>query len=70
MYYGADMTMTKLAAKKILKESGAKRVSDSAAIELCKIVNKFSYGIAAKAVKLAAHAKRETVKKEDVSLAK
>lgn len=64
------MAMTKLAAKKILKESGAKRVSDSAAVELCKIVNKFSYSIASKAVKLAAHAKRETVKKEDVTLAK
>ena len=64
------MTMTKMSAKRILKESGAKRVSDSAAVELCKVVNKFSYGIATKAVKLAAHAKRETVKKEDVTLAK
>ncbi len=64
------MVMTKTAAKKLLKESGAKRVSDSAALELSKMVNKFSYGLAAKAVKLAAHAKRETVKKEDVELAK
>ena len=64
------MPMTKMSAKKLLKESGAKRVSEDAAAELSKIVNRFSYGVASKAVKLAAHAKRETVRKEDVALAK
>ena len=63
------MTFTKQASKKILKEAGAKRVSDLAALELKEIVNKFAYDLAKKAVKLASHAKRETVKREDVELA-
>ena len=64
------MSMSRLAAKKILKELGAERVSDSAALELSETVNKYAYGIGKKAVKLAAHAKRKTVKKEDVELAR
>ncbi len=63
------MSVTKQSARKILKESGAKRVSDSAARELADILNKYAYLIAKKAVRLALHARRETVKKEDVELA-
>ena len=66
--YGC-MVLSRQAAKKILKESGALRVSDEAADELAETINKFAYGIAKKAVKLASHAKRTTVKKEDVDLA-
>ena len=63
------MPFTRQAAKKILKESGAERVSDSAADEFAERINKFAYSIAKKAVKLASHAKRSTVKREDVDLA-
>lgn len=63
------MVLSRQAAKKILKESGAARVGDDAADELAEAINKFAYGLAKKAVKLASHAKRATVKKEDVELA-
>lgn len=64
------MPITRRAAKRILKEVGAGRISDSAADELAIVMNRFAYGIAKKAVQLAAHAKRKTVKKSDVELAK
>ncbi|MDE1861101.1 MAG: NFYB/HAP3 family transcription factor subunit [Candidatus Micrarchaeota archaeon] len=57
-------------AKKIIKEAGGKRVSNDAAQELADQINQFAYSVAKKACELAAHAKRETVKKEDVQLAK
>jgi histone H3/H4 len=64
------MGITKLTARKILKDAGAVRVSDSAADELSEILNKLAYAMAGKAVKLAAHAKRQTVKKADIELAR
>ncbi len=63
------MPLSRQAAKRILKEAGAERVSGSAAREFSERINKIAYGIANKAVKLARHAKRNTVKKEDVELA-
>ncbi|MDE1768849.1 MAG: NFYB/HAP3 family transcription factor subunit [Candidatus Micrarchaeota archaeon] len=63
------MDITRQTAKRILKASGATRVSDSAAAELAEAINKFAYSIADKAVKLASHAKRTTVRREDIELA-
>jgi len=63
------MAISKQAARKILKEVGAARVSDSAAMELSERINRFAYDLAKKAVKLASHAKRATVKSDDVELA-
>lgn len=64
------MKISKNAAKAILKANGAKRVSDEAAMYLAEQLNRFAYSVSKKAVSLAAHAKRETVKKEDVELAR
>ncbi len=64
------MSITTLTAKKILKDAGAERISVDAAEELSDIVNRFAFGVAKKAVQLAAHAKRKTVKKKDVELAR
>lgn len=64
------MAITRLTAKRILKETGAGRVSRAAAEELAELINKYAYSIAKKAVNLAAHAKRKTIKKADVDLAK
>lgn len=64
------MSISKVAAKKILKDAGADRVSDSAALELAEIVNKYAYQLAKKAVSLSAHAKRKTIKKADIDLAR
>lgn len=63
------MEITRQAAKRILKEAGAARVSDFAAAELAQIINKYAYMVANKAVKLTSHAKRATVKREDIELA-
>jgi len=62
--------ITKMTAKKILKNSGAERVSDDAAVEFADLLNKFAYGVAKKSVQLAAHAKRSTIKRSDIELAK
>ncbi len=64
------MTVSKMMAKRMLKSAGADRISDSAAMELASSVNHFAYSIAKKAVKLAKHAKRKTVQKSDIELAK
>jgi histone H3/H4 len=61
--------ITKGTIKKILKEAGAFRVSDEAASEMQKRLNRNAFEIAQKAVKLAAHAKRKTVTGSDIKLA-
>jgi histone H3/H4 len=64
------MLITKLTAKRILKSAGAERVSEDAAIEFADALNSYAYRVAGKASKLAQHAKRKTVGKADVKLAK
>ncbi|MCL5239495.1 MAG: NFYB/HAP3 family transcription factor subunit [Candidatus Marsarchaeota archaeon] len=64
------MTISKLTAKKILKSVGGARISESAAMELSETLNAYAYSIARKAVKLAKHARRKTVKSSDIRLAK
>ena len=64
------MSITRVAAKRILKEAGADRVSADAAEEFSEVINKYAYSVAKKAVSLSAHAKRKTIKKADIDLAK
>ena len=54
---------------KILKQSGADRVSDKAKVALKNTVEDLADEIAIKAVNLAKHAGRVTVKASDVKLA-
>ena len=54
---------------RILKKSGAERVSDESADELRIIVEDIATEIAKNAVDMSKHAKRKTVKAEDVKLA-
>ena len=54
---------------RILKKSGAERVSDESADELRRIIEEIATEIAKNAVDMAKHAKRKTVKAEDVKLA-
>jgi len=56
-------------AKKAGKEIGVDRVSEAAAKELREILLEIAYKIATDAVAAAHHAKRVTVKREDIILA-
>ena len=54
---------------RILKKSGAQRVSDESAVELRRVIEEIAEAIAKNAVALANHAGRKNVKAEDVKLA-
>ncbi len=64
------MPIARATAKKILLEAGAKRVSDKAVEAFADYLNRHAYSLATKAIKLAKHAKRKTIEKEDIDLAK
>ena len=57
------------AMEKILKMSGAERVSDKAKGALKNVIEDIAEEIAENAVKLAVHAGRKTIKAGDVKLA-
>ena len=54
---------------RILKKSGAHRVSDESADELRRIIEEIAIAIAKSAVDMSTHAGRKTVRGEDVKLA-
>ena len=54
---------------RILKKSGAQRVSDESAGELRRVIEEIAEAIAKNAVDMSSHAGRKTVKAEDVKLA-
>ena len=54
---------------RILKKSGAERVSDESADELRRVIEEIASVIAKNAVEMSIHAGRKTVKAEDVKLA-
>lgn len=54
---------------RILKKSGAGRVSDESASELRRVTEEIAGQIAQSAVELATHAGRKTVKADDIKLA-
>jgi histone H3/H4 len=54
---------------RILKKSGAERVSDESVNELRKVIEDIAVDIAKNAVDMTKHAGRKTVRSEDVKLA-
>jgi len=54
---------------RILKKSGAPRVSDESAIELRRVVEEMAEAIAKNAIDMSKHAGRKTVKADDIKLA-
>jgi len=56
--------------ERIMRRAGAERVSPSACIALRDILEEIAREISEKAVKIAKHAKRKTVRGEDIRLAR
>jgi len=54
---------------RIIRDVGAKRVSEDASEALARLIEAEGTKIARKAVSLAKHAGRKTVKKEDIRIA-
>jgi histone H3/H4 len=55
--------------ERLIRSAGADRVSVTAGIELAEILEQYGLEIAEEAIVLAKHAKRKTVKAEDIKLA-
>jgi histone H3/H4 len=55
--------------ERIVRKAGADRVSEDAGIELAKVLEEYGLEVAKEAISLAKHAKRTTVKEEDIRLA-
>lgn len=54
---------------RILKKCGADRISDESADELRRILEEIGMAIAKNAIEMSVHAKRKTVKADDIRLA-
>lgn len=57
------------AVERIMRKAGAERISQSAVIALAETLEDIGTRISKDALELAKHAKRKTVKREDVKLA-
>ncbi len=57
------------AMHRICKKAGAERVSESAAVQLAKVLEEIGIKIGREAVDFAMHAGRKTVKAEDIEIA-
>ena len=65
----AERLIPLAAMGKIMRNSGAERVSDDAKAELKRLIEEKADKIAARALKFALHAGRKTIKAEDIKLA-
>ena len=55
--------------EKLLKRSGASRVSDKAKVAFREVLEEIGEELGKKAVKFSEHSKRKTIKAEDIKLA-
>ncbi len=63
-----EKTLSLAAMEKILKNEGAGRVSQDALVAMKDLMEEFGRKVAKRSIKLAEHAGRKTVQKEDVQL--
>ncbi len=63
------MYISENTVRRMLKDAGAARVSDDAIKEFRKHLEKHSFEIAQKSVRLSKHAKRKTIDASDIKLA-
>ncbi|MFB6116595.1 MAG: histone family protein [Candidatus Nanosalina sp.] len=63
------MSLPNAPIERIIRKAGAERVSEEAVEELRDAVEDLGEEVAADATKMAEHAERNTVKKEDVDMA-
>ncbi|RAP50719.1 MAG: histone [Methanosphaera sp. SHI613] len=61
--------LPKAPVKRIIESAGAARVSDEATVALAQVLEDEAMIIAERAIKLAKHAGRKTIKAEDIELA-
>lgn len=66
-YSGPELGLAGM--QRIIRKSGAERVSDDAANELRIVLEQLAEKIAKSAVELSSHAGRKTIKPEDIRLA-
>ena len=62
--------IAKAPMERILKNAGAERVSERAAERFAEVVEELAMEIGVGAVRLANHAGRKTVKRDDIQLAR
>lgn len=55
--------------ERVIKKAGAERVGYDASLELAKVLEDYGIEVSREAITLAKHAKRITVKEEDIRLA-
>jgi len=56
--------------ERLLKQAGARRVSEDAVVALAEIIEDYAEEVGEDAIAVAKHAGRKTVKAEDIKLAK
>lgn len=57
------------AVERIMRKAGAERISQNAIVTLAETLEEIGTKISREALELAKHAKRKTVKEEDIGLA-
>ena len=67
---GDFVILPKAPVEKIIREAGARRVSEGAAVELSDVLERIGIDISARALRLAKHAGRKTVTRADIRLAR